>query len=128
MKLIYIPVGNYQYSCEATPEQNQEEKRQAENSRERPTSGRRGSIKDKDKDQDKDKDHDKDHDKNKEKEKNKNRPKPGDKCKKPGKYQCFGKKAIQVCDVANILRLVGNCPETSHCAYLNGIPFCVIDV
>jgi hypothetical protein len=84
--------------------------------------------KDKDHDDGKDKDHDKDQDKDHDKDKNKNRPKPGDKCRIPGKYQCFGKDAIQVCDVQNILRLVGGCPETSHCAYLNGTPYCVIDL
>ena len=94
--------------------------------------------KDKDHDDDKDKDHGKDKDgKNKDgkdkdgkdknrKDKNrKNRPKPGDKCKTPGEYECDGRKAIQVCAVTNILRLVGNCPFGSRCKEINGIPFCV---
>ncbi|KAK3900993.1 hypothetical protein C8A05DRAFT_16769 [Staphylotrichum tortipilum] len=54
-------------------------------------------------------------------------PKPGDKCQTPGKYQCFGNNAIQVCDVLHILELVGNCPPTAHCAYINNIPYCVVN-
>lgn len=50
---------------------------------------------------------------------------PGEKCQTPGKYDCFGPYAIQVCDTQNVLQFVGNCPEKSHCEYLNGIPFCV---
>ena len=56
----------------------------------------------------------------------KNRPRPGDRCRTPGRYDCFGRAAIQVCDVSHILRLVGNCPQTSHCAYINDIPYCVV--
>ncbi len=55
-------------------------------------------------------------------------PQPGDKCKTPGKYQCLGKHAIQVCDVGHILERVGNCPKKSHCDYINNIPYCVVSV
>ncbi|KAK3902510.1 hypothetical protein C8A05DRAFT_33800 [Staphylotrichum tortipilum] len=54
-------------------------------------------------------------------------PQPGDKCTTPGQYQCLGKTAIQVCDVAHILEKVGNCPAGSHCAYIGAIPYCVAD-
>ena len=54
-------------------------------------------------------------------------PSPGDKCQTPGKYVCFGRNAIQVCDTSNILQLVGQCPQSSHCSYINGIPYCVAD-
>lgn len=50
---------------------------------------------------------------------------PGEPCPEPGRYDCFGAYAIQVCDVTNIMRFVGDCPERSHCEYLNGIPYCV---
>ncbi|KAK4110247.1 hypothetical protein N656DRAFT_285471 [Canariomyces notabilis] len=50
---------------------------------------------------------------------------PGEKCSTPGQYQCFGPYAIQVCDTQNVLQKVGDCPQGSHCDYLNGIPFCV---
>jgi len=53
---------------------------------------------------------------------------PGEKCQTPGKYDCFGPYAIQVCDTQNTLQFVGNCPERSHCDYLNGIPYCVASV
>ncbi|KAK4121978.1 hypothetical protein N657DRAFT_635424 [Parathielavia appendiculata] len=53
---------------------------------------------------------------------------PGESCSTPGKYDCFGAYAIQVCDTQNVLQLVGNCPDRSHCEYLNGIPFCVASV
>jgi hypothetical protein len=53
---------------------------------------------------------------------------PGEPCQTPGKYDCFGPYAIQVCDTQNVLRKVGDCPERSHCDYLNGIPFCVASV
>ena len=53
---------------------------------------------------------------------------PGEKCQTPGKYDCFGPYAIQVCDTQNVLQFVGNCPPRSHCDYLNGIPFCVASV
>jgi hypothetical protein len=52
-------------------------------------------------------------------------PSPGDKCQTPGQYTCFGAHAIQVCDVSDILRLVGDCPANSHCSYINNIPYCV---
>ncbi|KAL2151169.1 hypothetical protein VTH82DRAFT_6267 [Thermothelomyces myriococcoides] len=52
-------------------------------------------------------------------------PKPGDKCSTPGRYDCFGRRAIQVCDTQNTLQLVGYCPKKSHCDYLNGIPYCL---
>jgi hypothetical protein len=51
--------------------------------------------------------------------------KPGDSCPTPGRYDCLGWGGIQVCDVTNIERFVGWCPQDSHCAYLNGIPYCV---
>jgi hypothetical protein len=54
-------------------------------------------------------------------------PKPGDKCQTPGQYQCLGQTAIQVCDVAHILEKVGDCPANSHCAYINAIPYCVLN-
>ncbi|GAB1319187.1 Carbohydrate-binding module family 19 domain-containing protein [Madurella fahalii] len=50
---------------------------------------------------------------------------PGEPCSTPGKYQCFGPYAIQVCDTQNVLQFVGDCPNGSHCDYLNGIPYCV---
>lgn len=50
---------------------------------------------------------------------------PGEPCPTPGRYDCFGPYAIQVCDTEKTMRFVGNCPERSHCEYLNGIPFCV---
>jgi hypothetical protein len=53
---------------------------------------------------------------------------PGEKCQTPGKYDCFGPYAIQVCDTQNVLQFVGNCPQRSHCDYLNGIPYCVASV
>ncbi|KAK4143402.1 uncharacterized protein C8A04DRAFT_37413 [Dichotomopilus funicola] len=53
---------------------------------------------------------------------------PGEKCQTPGKYDCFGPYAIQVCDTQNVLKYVGACPEKTHCEYLNGIPFCVDSV
>jgi hypothetical protein len=53
---------------------------------------------------------------------------PGERCQTPGKYDCFGPYAIQVCDTQNILQFVGSCAERSHCAYLNGIPYCVDSV
>ncbi|KAL2263209.1 hypothetical protein VTK26DRAFT_7783 [Humicola hyalothermophila] len=52
-------------------------------------------------------------------------PSPGETCQTPGKYECFGPYAIQVCDTQNVLQFVGKCPDRSHCEYLNGIPFCV---
>ncbi|KAK4235009.1 hypothetical protein C8A03DRAFT_37159 [Achaetomium macrosporum] len=55
-------------------------------------------------------------------------PSPGDKCQTPGQYQCFGAYAIQVCDTQNVLQKVGDCPQRSHCEYINGIPFCVASV
>ncbi|KAK4102412.1 hypothetical protein N658DRAFT_495118 [Parathielavia hyrcaniae] len=53
---------------------------------------------------------------------------PGEPCSTPGKYDCFGPYAIQVCDTQNVMQLVGNCPNRTHCEYLNGIPFCVDNV
>ncbi|KAL2174847.1 uncharacterized protein P884DRAFT_271968 [Thermothelomyces heterothallicus CBS 202.75] len=53
---------------------------------------------------------------------------PGEKCTTPGRYDCFGPYAIQVCDTQNVLQFVGNCPDRSHCEYLNGIPYCVASV
>ena len=50
---------------------------------------------------------------------------PGSWCPTPGRYDCLGWGAIQVCDVTHISRFVGTCPAGSHCAYLNGIPYCV---
>ena len=96
---------------------------------------------DKDKDNDKDRDHDNrhwprmkprggrgnnDNDGNR-RPQSPPSPKPGDKCQTPGQYQCFGNNAIQVCDVLHILELVGNCPSTAHCAYINNIPYCVVN-
>ncbi len=52
-------------------------------------------------------------------------PSPGEKCQTPGQYTCFGPRAIQVCDVTNILRFVGDCPANSHCSYIGNIPYCV---
>ena len=60
--------------------------------------------------------------------KKKKGPQPGDKCKTPGQYQCLGKRAIQVCDVEHVLQRVGGCPKTSHCDYINNIPYCVVSV
>ena len=45
----------------------------------------------------------------------------------PGQYQCFGNNAIQVCSVLHVLELVGNCPSTAHCAYINNIPYGVVN-
>ncbi|KAK4132714.1 hypothetical protein BT67DRAFT_450863 [Trichocladium antarcticum] len=53
---------------------------------------------------------------------------PGERCQTPGRYDCFGPYAIQVCDTQNVLQFVGPCPERSHCGYLNGIPFCVASI
>jgi hypothetical protein len=53
---------------------------------------------------------------------------PGERCQTAGKYDCFGPYAIQVCNTQNILEFVGSCPQRSHCAYLNGIPYCVSSV
>ncbi|KAK4183816.1 hypothetical protein QBC35DRAFT_507238 [Podospora australis] len=50
---------------------------------------------------------------------------PGENCTTAGQYDCFGPYAIQVCNTQNVLELVGNCPERSHCEYLNGLPYCV---
>lgn len=51
---------------------------------------------------------------------------PGDKCTTPGRYQCLGTGAIQVCDTQNVLEFVGNCPAGSHCDYIGVIPYCVL--
>ncbi|KAK5651845.1 hypothetical protein OQA88_11614 [Cercophora sp. LCS_1] len=53
---------------------------------------------------------------------------PGETCATPGKYDCFGPYAIQVCNVQGVLEFVGNCPAKSHCEYLGGLPFCVESV
>lgn len=53
---------------------------------------------------------------------------PGEKCSTPGKYDCFGPYAIQVCNTQNVLELVGDCPQKTHCSYLYDIPFCVDSV
>ncbi|KAK4154087.1 hypothetical protein C8A00DRAFT_33112 [Chaetomidium leptoderma] len=53
---------------------------------------------------------------------------PGEKCQTPGKYDCFGPYAIQVCNTQNVLEFVGNCPTRTHCSYLNSIPYCVDSV
>ena len=53
---------------------------------------------------------------------------PGEPCQTPGKYDCFGPYAIQVCDTQNVLQFVGSCPERTNCQYLNGIPYCVQSV
>lgn len=53
---------------------------------------------------------------------------PGEPCTVPGKFDCFGPYAIQVCNTTNVLELVGNCPDRSHCEYVNEIPFCVASV
>ncbi|KAL1843968.1 hypothetical protein VTJ49DRAFT_6372 [Mycothermus thermophilus] len=50
---------------------------------------------------------------------------PGEPCPDPGRYDCFGGYAIMVCDTTKIMRFVGDCPERSHCEYMNGIPYCV---
>jgi hypothetical protein len=55
-------------------------------------------------------------------------PSPGEKCQTPGKYDCAGSYAIQVCDIQNVLQFVGNCQGNSHSDYLNGIPYCVASV
>ncbi|OAA58490.1 hypothetical protein SPI_06563 [Niveomyces insectorum RCEF 264] len=46
-------------------------------------------------------------------------------CPTPGQYTCDGYNAIQVCNVTNGIEKVGNCPDNSHCAYINNIPYCV---
>jgi len=46
-------------------------------------------------------------------------------CGVPGRYECLGATAIQVCGVDNKLVKVGDCPANSHCDFLNGIPFCL---
>ena len=46
-------------------------------------------------------------------------------CGVPGRYECLGETAIQVCGVDNKLVKVGDCPANSHCGNLNGIPFCL---
>jgi hypothetical protein len=53
---------------------------------------------------------------------------PGEPCQTPGKYDCFGPYAIQVCNTRNFLEFVGKCPDRTNCQYLNGIPFCVQSV
>lgn len=53
---------------------------------------------------------------------------PGDSCTTPGKYDCYGPYAIQVCNTSNVLEFVGDCPERSHCSYLNDIAYCVASV
>ena len=53
---------------------------------------------------------------------------PGEHCDVAGQYQCFGAYSIQVCNTSNVLEKVGDCPERSHCDYLNGIAFCVASV
>jgi len=53
---------------------------------------------------------------------------PGEKCAEPGRYDCFGPYAIQVCNVQGVLEFVGSCPQKSHCDYLGGIPYCVESV
>jgi hypothetical protein len=53
---------------------------------------------------------------------------PGEPCQTPGKYDCFGPYAIQVCDTQNVLQFVGSCPQRTNCQYLNGIPYCVQSV
>jgi hypothetical protein len=53
---------------------------------------------------------------------------PGEPCQTPGKYDCFGPYAIQVCDTQNTLQFVGKCPPRTNCQYLNGIPYCVQSV
>ncbi|CAK7229562.1 hypothetical protein SBRCBS47491_007289 [Sporothrix bragantina] len=46
-------------------------------------------------------------------------------CPTPGQYTCDGWNAIQVCNTTNGLEKVGNCPNGSHCSYINNIPYCV---
>ena len=53
---------------------------------------------------------------------------PGERCQAPGRYDCFGPYAIQVCNTQKVLEFVGSCPERTHCAYLNSIPYCVSSV
>ncbi|KAK1834408.1 hypothetical protein QBC39DRAFT_344078 [Podospora conica] len=53
---------------------------------------------------------------------------PGERCTEPGRYDCFGPYAVQVCNVQGVLEFVGNCPQKSHCEYLGGLPFCVESV
>lgn len=53
---------------------------------------------------------------------------PGERCAEPGKYDCFGPYAVQVCNVQGVLEFVGSCPQKSHCEYLGGLPFCVESV
>ncbi|KAK3353745.1 hypothetical protein B0T25DRAFT_545283 [Lasiosphaeria hispida] len=50
---------------------------------------------------------------------------PGERCTTPGKYDCYGPHAIQVCNTQNILEYVGACPAKTHCDYLNGNAFCM---
>ena len=53
---------------------------------------------------------------------------PGEQCTEPGRYDCFGPYAVQVCNVQGVLAFVGSCPQKSHCEYLGGLPFCVESV
>jgi hypothetical protein len=53
---------------------------------------------------------------------------PGERCTEPGRYDCFGPYAVQVCNVQGVLEFVGSCPQKSHCEYLGGLPFCVESV
>ncbi|CAK7205454.1 hypothetical protein SEUCBS139899_008227 [Sporothrix eucalyptigena] len=46
-------------------------------------------------------------------------------CSTPGQYTCDGWNAIQVCNTTNGLEKVGDCPNGSHCGYINNIPYCV---
>lgn len=46
-------------------------------------------------------------------------------CPTPGQYTCDGWNAIQVCNTTNGLEKVGDCPNGSHCGYINNIPYCV---
>jgi hypothetical protein len=46
-------------------------------------------------------------------------------CTTPGKYECMGTAAIQVCNAAGGYEKVGDCPAGTKCGLLGGMPYCL---
>ncbi|KAK5662336.1 hypothetical protein OQA88_8243 [Cercophora sp. LCS_1] len=46
-------------------------------------------------------------------------------CTTPGKYECLGANAIQICNMGYEYEKVGECAKGERCGYLGGIPYCL---
>ena len=43
----------------------------------------------------------------------------------PGRYECLGTTAMQVCNYDGVFVKVGDCPAGTKCGLLGGIPYCL---